>query len=342
MNPDILHPVSEADAWGTATIFDDDPAIEAHEQVYYVPYLEASGWGMFDREDRLLVPGVDKILPEAIHPGQSSVSPVTWSGIEDEAPDDLYIYAGRFNPNYGHFLVDALSRYWWLQRPDVPRAKILVHHPDPPAFFRQHPELSEYLLSLGLGPEDFAGFDRPTRVRRIILPWTSFGHQTHAHRTYRSLALEIGRKVLNGRPLRPNGRPAYLSKSRLPGGIRGFLNEREMEPVLESGGVEVLHPHTMSLQDKIALFAERPILMGMAGSAFHHSVFAPEVAARLVMFNPRQSVNSNFLIFDRLSGADSRYFHAVGSRRLENGGSFYFGFELEDPPRVARALLELV
>ena len=341
MNLDLLQPITAADAWGSCDLFAEDPAVEVLADVVYAPYRKDTGWGLFDAHDRILMAGVDLVL-HGLWQEQSPVSPFAWREVEDRAPDPLYIYGGRLNAVYGHFLVDVLSRQWPRVRRLAPGARVLVHHPDPRAFFTQHAFAAEMMAAIDLSPDDFVAFDRPTLIPRLILPWTSFRHQTHAHQVFAELGRSLGKTVLGRRPLRPGGRPAYLSKSRLPGGIRRFANEPELEAALVAGGVEVLHPERMSLADKIALFCERPVLLGMAGSAFHHSLFAPELAARLLLLNPKRSINSNFVLVDQLTGADSRYLHVVHARRLEDGGAFQSAFELEQPVRLGAALLALI
>jgi len=342
MNPDVFQPITAAHAWGGCDLFEEDPAIEAWADTVYVPYLENGDWGLFDSQERTLMGGVDLVFPQGLWDGQSPLSPVSRRDIAETAPDGTYIYGGRLKTQYGHFIVDVLSRQWPHIRQAAPRSKILVHHPDPQAYFSQHPFAQEMLGALGLSTEDFVAFDRPTRIAHLILPWTSFRHQTHAHRVFADLGRSIGETVLGGRRLRRNDRAAYLSKSKLTGGIRRFVNEPLLEAALAAGGVEILHPEFMSLADKVALFCERPVLLGMASSAFHHSLFAPALSARLLMLNPVQSINSNFVLIDRLTGGDSRYLHVAGSRRLEDGGAFHRAFELDDPARIAKALLALI
>jgi len=339
MNLDVLQPITAAHAWGGCDVFEQDPAVEACEDAFYVPYLENAGWGLFDNQDRILMGGVDLVLPEGWWTRQSPVSPVSSREIAEVAPDETYVYGGRLKSQYGHFIVDVLSRQWPRIRQAAPKSRILVHHPDPQAFFTQHRFAQEMLGALGLSTEDFVAFDRPTRIARLILPWTSFRHQTHAHQVFAELGRSVGKAVLGRHRLKPTDRAAYLSKSKLTGGIRRFVNEPLLEAALAAGGVEIVYPELMSLADKIALFCERPVLLGMASSAFHHSLFAPALSARLLLLNPKQSINSNFVLIDRLTGADSRYLHLVGSRRLEDGGAFHRAFELDDPARIAKALL---
>jgi hypothetical protein len=82
-------------------------------------------------------------------------------------------------------------------------------------------------------------------------------------------------------------------------------------------------------------------VIGMAGSGFHNSLFSPWVC-RLVLLSPKVSINSNFVLFDRLTGADSLYCHVTGARMLEHGGSFHRAFEIDEPRALAHAILDLL
>jgi capsular polysaccharide biosynthesis protein len=172
--------------------------------------------------------------------------------------EPVYLYGGRFNHNYGHFLVDVLSRYWTLADQRGAKPKILVHHPDPQDYLARYPFARLFFAALGLAPEDFVAFDRPVRLERVIVPWTSFRHQTHAHRAYARLGRRIGEAMLAGRTPRPSDRPVYLSKTGLTAGIRRFINEAEVERELAANGVDILRPRPCPCPNRSPCFAERP------------------------------------------------------------------------------------
>jgi capsular polysaccharide biosynthesis protein len=180
-------------------------------------------------------------------------------------------------------------------------------------------------------------FDRPVRIARLVVPHTSLRQNVFGHRAFADLCRRIGARLLP-EPPPVEMRPAYLSKTGLPGGLRRIVNEAGIEALLAAEGVEIVHPERLSFAQQLALFAGRRTVLGTAGSAFHTALFV-QPAGRAVVLSPRPSINSNYVLFDRLGGADTGYWFAEGTELVEDD-RFLRGFHVPDPQAVGRALVE--
>lgn len=332
-----LKPVDDAAVWGEYEIREPNPAIEVHENVYYVPHQDFTAWGIFDSSDQIVEASVDIAHGQPI--AQVLTSAHRYADIREDAPDAEYIYGGRFHPHFGHFLVEALPRYWSI-RPGAPRPKVLVHTNACSNYFAHFPHARAIFAALGIGPGDFAYFDEPRRIGKIIIPRPSFQQQVWAHRAFGRMCRFAGLQMLGGYPPRVNDRPVYLSKSRLAGGVGRVANEAELEAVLERNGVEIVYPETVAFPEQVRLFAGRSTILGTAGSAFHTSIFAPP-AGRQIQLCQENTINSNMRMFDALNGNHVLHYHQPGSE-MRDGTAFMREAWLPDPVAAAEDLLRLI
>lgn len=102
-------------------------------------------------------------------------------------------------------------------------------------------------------------------------------------------------------------------------------------------GVELVHPEQLGLLDQIALFKSDRVIMGLSGSAFHTTIFAPPVPRPLAI----EPVNSeNQTLINLLNGNKMVCLRPDPPfpYNLSNP-AFSTVFELPDPTGTARDLL---
>lgn len=330
----MLRPCTEI--WGSVTLRDAVPGIVTYRDVTYVPYQHGAAWGIFDADGQAVEGSVDMHGPNGVPEHQI----LEWAGqAEAQAEEDVYIYAGRFNPHYGHFLVNTLSRLWPLALAAPPAGRLLFHGGGTPADWFTLPFARESFGALGLGAGDIRRFTVPTRINTLIVPRPCFQEQHFVHRVFAALCHHIGARLLQGHMPRTGLPPVYLSKSGLTSGVGRVVNEAPLEARLRDAGVEIIHPEQLSLAEQITLFVERPAVLGTIGSAFHTSVFAPP-HARLLALSPIPGPNSNYLLIDAVNGNNAQYFYADGAALVRpQGDPFITSFQIPEPELAADILL---
>lgn len=330
----VLTPCIER--WGKVELRDTLPDTVTHTDVVYVPYNRGSAWGIFGQDGVAVDGSVDLHGPNANTHGQL----LRWDGVAEEAPETEYIYAGVFNPHYGHFLINSLSRLWPLAAEERPAARLLFHGGASPADWFTLPFVRDIFGALGLNPGDIAVFSRPARIGTLVVPCTSFQEQHFIHRVYAALGHRIGARLLQGWTPRVGLPPVYLSKTGLTAGVGRVINEAVLEERLQGAGVEIVRPETLSFPEQVALFAERPAVLGTSGSGFHSSIFVPP-QAKLLLLNPSPGPNSNLLLIDAANGNIAEYLYASGTKVVQRAGdSFLTSFCFPDPIEIADALLQ--
>ena len=327
--------------WGETELATEAPAVEVYSDALYIPFANGEAWGLFDAAGQPIEAAVDRHGPDLVTAAQVLSSELPAGAVVDDAPEPSYIYGGRMNAHYGHFLVNVLSRYWPWAGEGGPEERILFQAPAGTRWFDVE-FIRDALGGAGLGPERFASFERPTRIPKLIVPHTAFIEQRRIHAAYRDLCVKIGRTLLGG-PTARSATPAYLTKVGLRSGVGRFINEDQVVEVLQKNGVDIIMPETLTLREQIALLSERETVGGVSGSAFHTAVLAPD-AARLVCLNASTYVNANFGLLDRARGADADYFWDPGTEVLapEEDPHFLTSYRLPDPAGAAEDMLRLL
>jgi len=249
------------------------------------------------------------------------------------AKEDEYVYVGLMNPHYGHFLVNSLSRLWWLQNADLPASKLLCHCPAHPQSLAGIDFIASILSLLNIDINILEVFSDRTRIKNVIIPQTSFQEQYAIHKDFRSLCLSIGMRV-SGYSTETK-RMIYISKSKLRQGVGIIEAEAELEHEAMQLGCDIIHPENIPFREQIRLISSSSVIIGTVGSALHTTIFCPG-GKTIIGLNPGQDVNSNFQLIDILTGNDVYYFAPMdGQMQHVSSGQFLTTHRPADPSRLA-------
>lgn len=160
--------------------------------------------------------------------------------------------------------------------------------------------------ALNISKSDFIRFSSPKKIKRLIVPAPAFEEASFAYRRYASFCHTVGKKLAGHLMGKIDLRPVYLSKSKLKSGVRHIINEDVICHRLAENGIEIVYPETLSLEEQIALWANRPYITGFSGSAFHTSIFVPR--DYIFMINYNMVTYSNFNLIDLANNAQADYY----------------------------------
>jgi capsular polysaccharide biosynthesis protein len=326
--------------WRTAEVRDGEPLIKVVHGGFYLPYSSDRPWGIFENDGSHVLAAID--FREGIHRplGQEAAPLIVGSDIADRVPDGTYIYGGRINPHFGHFLVNTLPRFWAMARIRTPNTKILCHGPGTPENWFNVPFIAATFELLGLTPRDFITFQNPQRLRDIVIPCASMEEQRSGYQVFGQMCREIGNRAILTNTVTEDTRPIYYSKSRLKSAVGVITNEAEIENAMRRAGIEIIYPETLSLYDQIRLMASRGRILGTAGSFLHASIFCPP--RRIICLNTSETINSNYRIIDELAQNDANYYYPPGLKVLEKIDGFLTARYLPDAPEVAMELISML
>ncbi len=259
--------------------------------------------------------------------------------VQAEAPDDLYYWGGRMVSHYGHFILESLARLWMLPRLSTRRLKVLVWGEDPKLCLGL-PFVGDILRQVGLSDADIVSFDRPTRIREIIVPATSLEGNHYVHEVYGRFCRSIAEGLTQDRPDR-TATPVYIAKARLTSGTAHTVNEDRFAERLNRAGIDIFYPEQQSIAAQIRLWQQRGTVTGFLGSAMLTGAFAGRKS--MVLLNHEPQVYSNQMLIDRLNDSVTRYVYPYGDMvDLGPDANFQFNFQFLDPDRTAEQFLRII
>ena len=321
------------DVFGSVEVLEQPPALEEIADAIYLPWSATGQWGLFDPSGFIVdnavdYRGLEKIAKRPIY--DINPSKLNYNSEEN------FIYGGTLNHHFGHFITDVLSRLW--VKSVFPKTRILFHSMCGVESSLKIPFISTLFSALGVAPEDIVVLDRPTRIRKLILPAPSLREHAYVHRAFGDMCHDLGTRLSRGSKFQA-GKVLYLSKSQLSAGISGVANELDLERELRRQGAEIIYPEQLPLQDQIGIFSGDRVVIASTGSALHLSAFAS--AARVIGLNRDNQVVSTFKCLDLLQRVDARYVYCSDGFTLPADGRFQLPFLVPNPAKVAEELNSL-
>jgi hypothetical protein len=323
---------------GHTTIVDHEPRITIHRDVLYVPTGRAKrDEGLFDQGHKLIEDaGYFRAHPDPVSLLQ------TVNTLEHDrfvyAPDDVrYVFLGALTGHYGHFITGSLARAWAIEKFDRQSTKfVLLNHGSLSTPLRI-PWIRDFLGAFEISERDLVNFSGPTRFREIVVPAPAFEEGNFAHKIFGQVCGRAGERLVRSRA--SGGRPVFLTKMHLSGGVSRIRNEDELCRRLADVGFEIVAPERLQVTEQVRLFLERPIIAGIAGSALHTAIFAP---GRLKFeLHPEPQRLTNQLLLDGVQGGRTIALFPLGRILHETASpGFSTDYSLPDPSRIAADLLE--
>lgn len=226
--------------------------------------------------------------------------------------DDEVYFAGHAWAHYGHFLMDAMARFWAL--PEFPDAMPVLYTDRLAKGYRDLPYISPVIDALGLRHRTFS-VDRPTRFRKLVFPTASM---QNVHRVFHAHArphVATTRFLMDNHTSQFKGKRVYLSRSKLGKNLRQSAQEAVLEDRLKAAGFIVTYPETLSLIQQVDIFNNAAAVAGTAGSAFHTSLFSlPDFDGKIAMLS-WDKINNRYLMVDLIKSYAISY---INSCKIED------------------------
>lgn len=237
--------------------------------------------------------------------------------------DETCIFGGYLFANYGHFILESLTRYYAFK----------TMQPMPLVFLSPNRDIKpwqEYLFKLLGVRNKILLLYEPTRIKRLIVAPSSgdaSGPMTDAQ--FQSLA------VYRPKPVQ-EGRKVWLSRSALQYGV---CEEKEIEAVLKQEGWEIVHPEQIAPLAQVKTVAEAQYVAGFDGSALYSVLFCTGLANTFLVFSRRNSLVSFMMDYITRKGATLHTF-IPKAKRLRSG-TIFTNWSL-DPGVVLQEIRRLV
>ena len=325
---------------GGTLLLEADPAILTLRDAMFVPFGDpVSPVGIFDHGQKMVFQSWYFRGPDPLAGLHALGTPYRLETVSDWAADELYVYGGWLHEHFGHFLLSSLSRFWSRLWEAHPTAKILVHAPLAIDAMFERDWFATLMRGLGIARDRLVSFDRATKIRTLLVSAPSFEEENFVHTAYARFCNALGRRIAAPLIGPPDPRPVFLSKEKLSKGVQRLENESAVSQALARAGVEIVYPETLSFEEQIALWYNRPNVISFANSALHTSIFAP--GRNILVISYGQSLMSNYVLVDKANRTTARYFRPVPGSITTHGtrGGFVTAHEAHDPEAIAADVL---
>lgn len=201
-------------------------------------------------------------------------------------------FGGYLFRQYGHFLLESLSRLWaWTPEFDGP---IVFLGSSGFTHWQKH-----ILRLLGVTGELKLVGDR-TEVEELVIPEAGFeiGGQFHA----------LHRDFLARVQCLPGATKLWLSRSALGDNMGGVEGEKELEERLAGRGWTIFRPEQHSVEEQLAALAGSARIAGWEGSAFHTLILLKDSRAKIDLFirGRTEAVAPQYEAIAQAKGLDQR------------------------------------
>lgn len=317
--------------WGANQVRETVSSKTYHDAIY-LPFTAGilldhdPRWGLYTADGHLIPEAAYRRGDDLHLVGQSERIDIDGRAIDD-APFDTMIYGGPLLAHYGHLLLTTLARSWAIDG-SVP----VLFHSVPSVQEHRAGHVLELLRYAGLENRSVS-FDRPTRIKRVVVPEPALYEQHSIWTHYAPPMSAIGRTIA---PVAaPVPKKVYLSKSRLHSGVTGVEGEAFVDLKMRQAGFAVVHPESLRLAEQVNIFRKAELIVGMAGSAFHTLALVPHTAARRVILTLSDFVNSNFLLLDRVCGGEAAYVSIKDDLTLSESENFSTTYAIRNANHLA-------
>ena len=181
-------------------------------------------------------------------------------------------YGGLIDFHFGHFMIETMSRLWYLKR--VSNGPIIWHRQIPHDL---NPWQKEIFGLSGLDVGKFVFISEAILAKEIALPEPSVIID-ESYLSYWSDSLGVFPFQL---PL--PSKKIWMSRSKMPADFGHVVQELEIEERLSSLGWTIIHPHLMSNVALLHLISDAEIISGFAASAYFVLLLAKNCRAKIRM-----------------------------------------------------------
>lgn len=225
-----------------------------------------------------------------------NTDPVRYEGRVDDLPvyDRPVLYMSHIRPHFGHFILESLAGWWALTEElgDIDRYLFHIHNPA----LLERPYVKACLEAMQIKPENILYFDKPVRLKQVLVPEASFQLKSHVYDKYREILTRISRAFGAEVPAsEQTDQPVYLSKTLNKQGVRHYIGEERVEAFLESRGARIVHPQLLPFAEQFRVVNQHRNVIGFQGSQMSNLVGALE-PRNVVYFTDDQAWTGLFLM----------------------------------------------
>lgn len=212
---------------------------------------------------------------------------------DEEIRDETIVYGGYMRNQWGHFIVNTMSRLWFIfAHPEFEYDRIV---------FAIHPEESlnlkgnygEFFKLLGI--EDKIEFiDKPTAYKKVVIPELSWSLQRRYSDEFNLVFDAVIENALKdsiqARKIYP--KKCFFTRSKLTKSINTEIGIEFLDDFFARNNFEVIAPEKLTLIETILTIQNADVVAGASGSTVHNILFGRKGQKLIIL--ERNAINNDF------------------------------------------------
>lgn len=207
-----------------------------------------------------------------------------------------FFYGGLLFDNFGHFLLESLSRLWAWRNIQSKQIGILFYAPwGIPNYNKKNHYIYQVFQSLGIPMEQISFLNEPTRIENIIIPKQKYGFGIcrNPDEIFMSFikSFQIPLKNLS---TTTKLKYLYISRSQMPFNNGRPFGEQLFENYLKTQGYDTVYPEKLTLYEQLFLYKNAERIIFCDGGATYCNILLPELKAEVVIIARRRDPRWNY------------------------------------------------
>lgn len=179
------------------------------------------------------------------------------------------VYLNFFIHQWGHFLIDVISRLWYVLENKDENFDIVYT-----CTYGENDEFKgnylEFFELLGIDVNRLIMINKPTCFKEVVIPDPSIYPGKYYTKEYKN----IFRKIIDNVQLTENiPEKIYLSRKLLKTKFKKEVGEKEIEEFFNSNGYISIYPEQLTLKEQLQYFKYSKKIIATSGSLAHNVLF---------------------------------------------------------------------
>lgn len=208
--------------------------------------------------------------------------------------DETVVFIGALSKHFGHYILEGLSRLWFLlDRENLENFRYVCISDDGVDRFE------EFLRLFGLPAERVTRITRPTKFKAVIVPEQSIRLHDYYSKEYKAT---IDKIMSNIEPIA--NEKVYFSKRERKNDRA--IGERPIELLLAKNGYAIYYPENMSVGETLSVLKGCKHFLATSGTNIHNSIFLRNEVT-IVCLNRSAHFHPIQIMIDRMRELNSIY-----------------------------------
>ena len=234
--------------------------------------------------DNLLFGRGGVIDSDKIYVEESGIPGRVFDSYETDKPvykNERVVYCGYLVPQWGHFLVEAVTRLWYFLKNDPTIDRYVF-------FIEENSERSisgnyrEFLELFGVW-DKVEIINTPIQYREVIVPERGFKMGQYWSDGFKNIYNSVAKAALSKEPNGNHSEKVFLSRRQLKAFRHKEFNMDMLDEFFQKNGYKVVFPEKESLTDLICILCNADIVATLSGSIQHNMLFARDNTKQIVI-----------------------------------------------------------